>query len=395
MQSKSSKYKSIALATIGTIVEYYDYALYGFMAPTLSHHFFADSDVVASYTKIFLIYAMAYFSKPLGSLIIGTIGDQFGRKIALKFSIFGMAASTFLIGCLPTYKEIGCLAPMFLFILRFLQGIFVTGEVDGVAVYIYEICGSYKNLANSFLALCYSIGIFLASLMTSYIINHDLSWRIPFFFATLGAVFIFTLRHHLQESPSFSKNFFSFKDLLINHKREIIVTFFISGSVCGIYKMIFIFAYPFLEKQKALNFSGQNINSSILFISILASPLLGYLCDLFNNNQRIMKISILGVFTCLLLQYIFPINIMLIILTSLFATLYQIPGYPLINSLFKSEYRYRGLSMGHGLGSLVLSGSTPFISLLIVQISNQNTAIFGYGMVLLGLGYFGLLLIKR
>jgi MFS family permease len=132
----------IVAAFLGTIIEYYDYTLYGFAAGVLALKFLPHStDYITNLTKSFVIYYVAYFAKPLGSIIFGRIGDLYGRKLALSITIIGISIPTTMIGLLPEYEIIGIWSVIILIICRFVQGIFVGGEYDGAAIYVIEHLG--------------------------------------------------------------------------------------------------------------------------------------------------------------------------------------------------------------------------------------------------------------
>src|SRR5436305_12119707 len=120
--------KVIAAGTIGNILEWYDFAIYGYFAATIGRQFFPHEDAVAELLSAFGVFAIGYLMRPLGGVLVGHIGDTFGRRAALTFSVTAMAIPTFLIGLLPGYATWGLLAPVALTILRMVQGLSVGGE---------------------------------------------------------------------------------------------------------------------------------------------------------------------------------------------------------------------------------------------------------------------------
>jgi MHS family proline/betaine transporter-like MFS transporter len=128
----------IAAGMIGNVLEWYDFAIYGYFAATIGRQFFPNEDAVAQLLSAFGVFAIGYLMRPLGGVLVGHIGDTFGRRAALTFSVVAMAIPTFLMGLLPGYQTIGVLAPIGLTLLRVVQGLSVGGEYTGSMVFLVE-----------------------------------------------------------------------------------------------------------------------------------------------------------------------------------------------------------------------------------------------------------------
>ena len=124
----------IAAGTIGNVLEWYDFAIYGYFAAPSGRQFFPQEDAVAQLLSAFGVFAVGYLMRPVGGVLVGHIGDTVGRRAALTFSVAAMAVPTFLIGLLPSYQAIGVLAPIGLILLRVVQGLSVGGEYTGSLV---------------------------------------------------------------------------------------------------------------------------------------------------------------------------------------------------------------------------------------------------------------------
>ena len=114
----------IAAGMIGNVLEWYDFAVYGYFATAIGRHFFPHEDAVAQLLSAFGVFALGYLMRPVGGVVVGHIGDRFGRRAALTFSVAAMAIPTFLIGLLPGYATLGLMAPIALTLLRMMQGLF-------------------------------------------------------------------------------------------------------------------------------------------------------------------------------------------------------------------------------------------------------------------------------
>ena len=128
----------IAAGMIGNVLEWYDFAIYGYFAAQIGRHFLPHEDAVAQLLSTFGIFAVGYLMRPVGGVIVGHIGDTLGRRAALTFSVAAMAIPTFLIGLLPGYETFGVLAPVGLTLLRVVQGLSVGGEYPGSMVFLVE-----------------------------------------------------------------------------------------------------------------------------------------------------------------------------------------------------------------------------------------------------------------
>ena len=123
---------------VGTFLEWYDFAIYGFLAPIISPLFFPHHHAITSLLMTYSVFAVGYLARPLGGVLFGRWGDLYGRKSVLMFTILLMAIPSFLMGCLPTYEQIGVLAPVLMILLRCLQGIAAGGESMGAVIFVFN-----------------------------------------------------------------------------------------------------------------------------------------------------------------------------------------------------------------------------------------------------------------
>lgn len=169
---------------IGNLLENYDSALFGLLAPFIAPLFFPDQDPLTSLILTYGMLTLGFFTRPVGSLFFGWIGDLYGRRKALIGSLIGMAMTTFAMGSLPTYAEIGLFAPVFLALGKMLQSFFVAGENAGGAIFVLEHTNSSKRGLNSGIYDSSSIvGILIASGMVAFLSQHGViqeGWRVLF-----------------------------------------------------------------------------------------------------------------------------------------------------------------------------------------------------------------------
>jgi MFS family permease len=203
----------ILASSIGTVFEWYDFYLYAVLAPFFASLFFPSGNDTAALLSAFATYAAGFLVRPFGALLFGRIGDLVGRKYTFLVTIVVMGTSTFLVGLLPTYANIGWLAPILLVMLRLLQGLAVGGEYGGAATYVAEHAHPAKRgYATSWIQTTATLGLALAliiivlcrELMNAAAFS-NWGWRIPFIVSCILLLFSVYIRLRLHESPIFQK----------------------------------------------------------------------------------------------------------------------------------------------------------------------------------------------
>jgi MFS family permease len=382
---KKSKNKIIG-AFLGTIIEYYDYSLYGFSAGIVAAKFFPKTDYITGLINVFAIYAIAYLSKPIGSLIFGYIGDHYGRKTALSITIMGIVLPTMIIGLLPEYSAIGTWSTIILVVCRFMQGIFVAGEYDGAAIYVIEHLGEkYQSTASAIIRCTGVLGLLLGIGATNFFNAHifpDWSWRIPFLISLPLAFIALYFRRNFDETPEFKKNqqniikIRSFRDLLITQWRVILMVVFLAGGFGVTYQVSIIFMkqyLPIVLPQTAIIMSMFSIMIVLCFA--ISMPISGLLADRFNQ-MIVVKISLFGtIFTGLSL--IISINYQMInlalascLMLACFTAPFNALAHGIIVKAFAVNDRYRAISLGHNIGSVLMSGSANYVCLVLMNYLN-------------------------
>jgi MFS transporter, MHS family, proline/betaine transporter len=201
----------IIAAGIGNFVEWFDFAVYGFLATTIAQQFFPSGDASAALLKTFAVFAVAFAFRPLGGIFFGMLGDRIGRKRTLAMTILLMAGATTLIGLLPTYAAIGVAAPILLSLIRCAQGFSAGGEYAGACAYLMEHAPSDKRAWYGSFVPVSTFSAFAAAAVVAYALEASLSaeamgswgWRLPFLIAApLGLVGLY-LRWKLDETPAF------------------------------------------------------------------------------------------------------------------------------------------------------------------------------------------------
>jgi MHS family proline/betaine transporter-like MFS transporter len=199
----------VAAGAIGNVLEWYDFAIYGYFAASIGRTFFPREDAVAQILSAFGIFAVGYLMRPIGGALIGQIGDKVGRRTALTFSVVAMAIPTFLVGVLPGHEVLGVMAPVLLTALRMIQGLSVGGEYTTSMVFMVEHAPAGRRGLIGAVACCGAVGGILIGSATGSLLAAAMSaetlaswgWRIPFLMGLVVGMAGFALRRHVQEAP--------------------------------------------------------------------------------------------------------------------------------------------------------------------------------------------------
>ena len=198
----------IAAGTIGNVLEWYDFAIYGYFATAIGRQFFPHEDPVAQLLSAFGVFALGYLMRPVGGALIGHIGDRFGRRAALTVSVAAMAIPTFLIGLLPGYATLGLLAPIALTLLRMVQGLSVGGEYTSSMVFLVERAPEGRRGLMGALTSCgacggillgSAVGAGFAAMMSTASLE-SWGWRIPFLLGLVVGLAGYVLRRHMLDT---------------------------------------------------------------------------------------------------------------------------------------------------------------------------------------------------
>jgi len=282
----------VIASSAGTAFEWYDFFIFGSLAPVISKVFFAGLDPTPALIAALALFAAGFAFRPLGALIFGVVGDRLGRKGAFLITVTLMGASTFLIGFIPTYAQAGTTGPTLLIILRILQGIALGGEYGGAAIYVAEHSPAAKRGASTgWIQSTASFGL-LAALMvivaTRTAIGEDAfaiwGWRVPFLVSAVLLVISVYMRAKLAESPEFARiraegdiakaplreAFGKWKNL-----RRVLIAFF--GIMCAqgaVWYFTFFYMQVFLEKS--LGLPSQTKDLLLIVMTVVSAPLYVY-----------------------------------------------------------------------------------------------------------------------
>jgi len=214
-QKTSSLASVIASSSVGTLIEWYDFYIFGFLATQIGTHFFPAANQTAQLLSTFAAFAAGFIVRPFGALFFGRLGDIIGRKYTFLVTLVMMGSTTFAIGLIPGYGTIGFLAPILVLTMRLLQGLALGGEYGGAATYVSEHTDkSSRGFWTSWVQTTATLGLFIA-LMVILMTRNSMTkaafsaewggWRIPFLMSILLVAVSIVIRLRMSESPLFAK----------------------------------------------------------------------------------------------------------------------------------------------------------------------------------------------
>src|SRR6202046_1849642 len=208
-----SIWRVIMASSVGTMIEWYDFYIFGSLAAVLALKFYPPGNDTFAYVAYLATFAVGFLVRPFGALFFGRIGDLVGRKYAFLVTLSIMGFSTFAIGLLPSYAAAGWVAPIVLLLIRVLQGLALGGEYGGAAVYVGEhVPDNKRGFYTSFIQITATLGLFV-SLIVILITQNSMSkedfaaygWRIPFLISIILVIISLYVRLKMKESPIFAK----------------------------------------------------------------------------------------------------------------------------------------------------------------------------------------------
>ncbi|MDT0702833.1 MFS transporter [Mammaliicoccus sciuri] len=403
--------KSVFATGIGNAMEWFDFALYSYLAVIISKNFFSpvqNDELKLIFT--FATFAIAFLLRPVGGIVFGKIGDKLGRKVVLTFTIIMMAISTLIIGLLPTYDQIGIWAPILLLLARILQGFSVGGEYAGAMVYIAESSPDNKRIRlGSGLEIGTLSGYIVASILVTVLFwtlsdaqMNSWGWRIPFFLsAPIGLIGLY-LRTHLEETPIFENDIADQKDqlsvieIIKQYKRDILLCI-VFVAFFNITNYVLLGYMPsYLDETVGISDRiSTPITAVVLLIMVPFALTFGRLGDKIGNKKVISFGLILGILVSVVsfqflniggLGFLFLGLLLLGIVLSVYEG--TMPGS--LPTLFHTDIRYRTLSWTFNISVSLFGGTTPLVASWLVHVTGNNLAPAFY---LLGVSVIGLIVV--
>ncbi|RRO20335.1 MFS transporter [Saccharopolyspora rhizosphaerae] len=379
----ASASRTLTSSTIGSVIEWYDFTIYGTAAALIFNRlFFTDLSPAAGTLAAFGTFAAGFIARPLGGFVAGHYGDRLGRKATLVMTLTLMGAATTLIGLLPTYQQIGIAAPALLVLLRLVQGFAVGGEWGGAVLMAVEHApddrrGRYGAWPQTGVSAGLLLGTGAFSIV-SMLPEQQLDawgWRIPFLLSVVLALVGLYIRFRISEPDSFvaAKEDRPAKrplvEVLRTHPRELLVAVGVRFAEGGNYYVftVFILTYitQYLELPKQAGLTGVMLAAAV---NIVALPVWGALSDrigrkpVFIGGAVFMALYAWPFFWLVDTRSPALIALALVIALAIPHAAVFAPIAAFYVELFEPQLRYSGLSIGYQMGSVLLGGFTPLLA---------------------------------
>jgi len=393
---------------IGNVLEWFDFAVYGYFASDIGRQFFPQASASAQQILTFAVFAGGFFARPIGGVALGIVGDRIGRRALLTLSIAMMGGSTLILGLLPTYQQIGMAAPLLLVSMRLIQGFSVGGEFTGSMVYTTESSSPpTRGLISSSTAAGVTIGFILGS-GSAWLVNASLTreevavwgWRTPFVGSVILCVIGWFLRRGLHETTEGLKAVAIRPPLipsLIADWLPMVQTFGIVATTNAAYYLTFTYV---VERRKNLNGGGKVFllaNTVSLVLVLIAKPFGGWLSDRTGRRRLMLFLTFITmglVYPALgLMLNGTPLQFMFgqILLAVPVGMTLGLQGAMLVE-IFPLRTRVTSMSFAYGITLALAGGTTPLFSAWLIQKFGLPLAPAYYVMLL---GAIGLALIWR
>ena len=393
--SDTALLRKVALSSLlGTVIEYYDFLLYGTMAAiAFGHLFFPESNPTVGTIAAFGTLAAGYVARPLGGALFGHFGDRLGRKSVLVLTMVLMGVASFLIGVLPTYGTIGIAAPVLLVLLRVVQGIAIGGEWGGATLMVVEYADAKsRGRWNGVMQMGSPIGFLLSTTavtLTTRLPEEDFlawGWRVPFLFSALLLAIGLYVRVTITESPLF-RQAAKAQDAagttprvplaqVLRRPRNLVLACAVGIGPFALTALLTTFM---LSYATTIGYATSDVMSGLIITSItglVTIPLFSALSD--RVGRRVVVLT--GAAGVMLLA--FPVYALvdtrsttLLILGMILGQVVQSAMYaplgPLLAEMFSTQVRYTGASMGYQLAALIGSGFTPLLASSLLSSSGS------------------------
>ncbi|KXV72132.1 MFS transporter [Acetobacter cerevisiae] len=387
----AQRLRGILAGSAGNLLEYYDWYVYSSFTIYFAHAFFPRGNQTAELLNAAAIFAVGFFMRPVGGWLLGMAADRYGRRTALTYSVTAMCFGSLAIAVCPTYEQIGLLAPAVLLLARLVQGLSLGGEYGASATYLAEMATpEHRGFWSGFLYVTLVMGQLLALLLLllmQYVLLTPeqiaaWGWRVPFVIGAMGALLVFWLRRHMQESERFEKTSTQKEKgglrVLLQHPRAVL-------TVCGMTlggTVIFYTYTIYMQKYLAntLGFPKETatlISSACLIIFAAIQPAFGALSDRIGRRPLLLYFGVCATLgTVPLLTILSGVHSAWAAFGLITGALFIASGYTSINAVVKAELfptriRALGVALPYAVTVSVFGGTTEYVALWCKQAGHE------------------------
>ncbi|AOW91757.1 hypothetical protein BFN03_01110 [Rhodococcus sp. WMMA185] len=373
---------------IGTLIEYYDFALYGYVSTIIAPLFFPSDDPITSLLAVLAVFAVSYVVRPIGGVFFGWVGDQYGRRRALLVTVIGIGLANTAIGLLPTYAVAGVLAPILLVCIRFLQGFFAGGEVGGAATVIAEAAppgqraryGAFTPMGTNggFAIAAAAVGIVSGVLATDQL--NTWGWRIPFLVGLPLTIVCYLARRTLPDidkNISLGRHGFPLLSTLQSHPKSLLQATALGIGVQGAAYIGSTFVSIYLVTN--LHYARSPvywITAAVTLVAVGLMPFTGRLADRIGT-LKVATIGLVGyaavTYPAFLLMGVGSLALAALgyVLIMVNMAFLQVASFTVTPQLFPQEVRYTGTALATNLSVVIAGGTAPYVATWLVQQTND------------------------
>lgn len=379
---------------IGNFMEWFEFAIYGYFAKVIGDQFFPSENPTASLLATFAVFAVGFFARPIGGLILGPIGDKFGRRQVLLISVGLMGIATMGIGLVPSYHSIGIIAPILVLSFRILQGIAAGGEWSSASAYIVECAPEGKRAVRGSIisltaGLAFLAGVLVATLLSAVLAAEALSnwgWRIPFIASiALSGVAVY-IRLKLEDTPVYEalesrRERGQVSTVPVGKQLHSIVLAVSTSALFGVSLYFFVtYMSTYLQNVNGMApAAALAVCSVALAVYVSLNPAAGMLLDRLGRRKPLIAVAaaftVLGPVFFHLFSTSGPILVTAVLIAfGALVAVTAVCNVVLLVEVFPASVRSRNAALGYNIGIAAFGGTAPFVATYLLSITDNNIA---------------------
>jgi len=396
---RSTLRRAATASFMGNFVEWFDYASYGYLAAIIAVVFFPATDKTSGLLAAFAVFAISFIVRPIGGIIWGHIGDRHGRRSALSLSILIMSGATFCIALLPTYEQVGMLAPALLLLIRLVQGFSASGEYAGATAFLAEYAPDRKRgFYTCLVPASTAAGLLFGSLLVTVLYRvldeqqlHDWGWRLPFLLAApLGLIGRY-IRLHLEDTPRFREMVDSLeqqdghrpipvRELFAQHSGRVLAAISATSLNAVAFYLILSYMPTYLSTEMGMSETDSFLASTVSLATYIGFIfLMGVLSDRYGRRAMLVLASLAFIsltfpLFALLQGQAFLVILLIQIAFGLMLAMNDgtLPCY--LAEIFPTRVRYSGFAFSFNTAQALFGGTAPFVATWLISLTGDKMA---------------------